>query len=286
MFDTHCNTRMKNIIQNSKDLMQNDDILLILDIEPEEIRSIVTDLEETTIVTNTMEEMEGHNVVKIHVPEVFSDVEVRVQFAVATMLKNKSIELGDRALVVSDFPKLRETIITRVNVNEEYLQPEMIKFFLETSASTETIHETLSLATSLAIKGRKGSPIGLLFVIGDENEVLERSKALNYNPFTAADVYIGDKVVESSLGEFAKLDGAFVISNDGKVVSSGRYLEPRIQDADVPSGLGSRHMAGSGITETTNAVSIVVSESDGRIRCFMDGDLIINFDPTENKFVY
>lgn len=277
---------MKEIIQNSDILTDTDEVLLILDLQPEDIRSILENSEKKRIVTNTIEEMQDHDVTNIHVPEVFSDVEVRIQFAVATMLKNDTVSLGDQVVVISNFPKLQETLITELTVKEEYLQPEMIKFFLESSASTETIHETLSLATSLAIKGRKGSPIGVLFVIGDENEVLKRSKTLNYNPFTGADVHIGDKVVESSLGEFAKLDGAFVISDDGKVVSSGRYLEPRIQDADVPSGLGSRHMAGSGITESTNAVSIVVSESDGRIRCFMDGELIINFDPADNNFIY
>lgn len=277
---------MNNIIQNTKILTENDEVLLILDLQPEDIRSILKNSEKKRIVANTIEEMQDHEVTNIHIPEVFTDVEVRIQFAVATMLKNDTITLGDQVVVVSNLPKVQETLITELTVKEEYLQPEMIKFFLESSASTETIHETLSLATSLAIKGRKGSPVGALFVIGDENEVLERSKTLNYNPFTGADVHIGDKVVESSLGEFAKLDGAFVISDDGKVVSSGRYLEPRIQDADVPSGLGSRHMAGSGITESTNAVSIVVSESDGRIRCFMEGELIMNFDPADNNFIY
>lgn len=277
---------MNNIIQNTEILTENDEVLLILDLQPEDIRSILKNSEKKRIVANTIEEMQDHEVTNIHIPEVFTDVEVRIQFAVATMLKNDTITLGDQVVVVSNLPKVQETLITELTVKEEYLQPEMIKFFLESLASTETIHETLSLATSLAIKGRKGSPVGALFVIGDENDVLERSKTLNYNPFTGADVHIGDKVVESSLGEFAKLDGAFVISDDGKVVSSGRYLEPRIQDADVPSGLGSRHMAGSGITESTNAVSIVVSESDGRIRCFMEGELIMNFDPADNNFIY
>lgn len=277
---------MKDIIQNSENLINQNDLLLVLDLQPEDIRSILEDFDRTQIATNTITEMQDHEVTNIHVPEVFTDAEVRIQFAVATMVKKGTVELGDDVSVISYLPKLQETMITSVTVNEGYLQPDIIKFFLESAASTEAIHETLSLATSLAVTGRKGSPIGALFVIGDENEVLERSKTLNYNPFTGADVHISDEVVESSIGEFAKLDGAFVISNDGEVVSSGRYLEPRIQDADVPSGLGSRHMAGSGISESTEAVSIVVSESDERVRCFMDGELVINFDPTENSFIY
>lgn len=177
-------------------------------------------------------------------------------------------------------------MVTQVTVKEDYESSDMIRFFLESQASTETIYETLSLAISLARNGRKGSPIGALFIVGDENEVLERSKPLNYNPFSGTDVHVKDEVVSASIGEFAKLDGAFVISSNGEVVSSSRYLEPEIKNAEVPSGLGSRHMAASGISKSTDAISIVVSESDERIRCFIDGELVIDMDPNESPFIY
>ncbi|MFB6255173.1 MAG: diadenylate cyclase, partial [Haloplanus sp.] len=42
-----------------------------------------------------------------------------------------------------------------------------------------------------------------------------------------------------------------------------------------------RHMAGGAITRDTNAIAIVLSESDGLVRAFKGGDLILEIDPEE-----
>ena len=40
-------------------------------------------------------------------------------------------------------------------------------------------------------------------------------------------------------------------------------------------------MAGGAITRDTNAISIVLSESDGLVRAFKGGELILEVDPEE-----
>jgi DNA integrity scanning protein DisA with diadenylate cyclase activity len=81
------------------------------------------------------------------------------------------------------------------------------------------------------------------------------------------------------LKEFSRLDGAFVISDEGKIVSAYRYLEPAAAGIDIPKGLGARHMAAAAITRDTNAVSVVLSESDAMVRAFKRGELILEIDP-------
>ena len=83
------------------------------------------------------------------------------------------------------------------------------------------------------------------------------------------------------LKEFSRLDGAFVISDAGKIVSAYQYLEPSIDTLDIPKGLGTRHNAAAAITDETEAVTIVLSEGDSRVRGFKNGDLIFNIDPNQ-----
>ncbi|MBK5190844.1 MAG: DNA integrity scanning protein DisA nucleotide-binding domain protein, partial [Methanosarcinales archaeon] len=61
---------------------------------------------------------------------------------------------------------------------------------------------------------------------------------------------------------------------DGYVLSATRYIEASYRDIDLPMGLGSRHMAAASISKETDAVAVVVSESDGVVRIFDDGTLV------------
>jgi hypothetical protein len=62
-------------------------------------------------------------------------------------------------------------------------------------------------------------------------------------------------------GELAQLDGGFVVSREGTVLSACRYLDAVAIQVDVPLGLGSRHIAAANMSAVTRAVGIVVSES-------------------------
>lgn len=66
-------------------------------------------------------------------------------------------------------------------------------------------------------------------------------------------------------------DGAVVIRGN-RVVAAGCFL-PISLGADLSKNLGTRHRAGVGITEETDAVAIVVSEETGTIAVAIDGKL-------------
>ncbi|MCX7913775.1 MAG: diadenylate cyclase CdaA [Thermodesulfovibrionales bacterium] len=71
-------------------------------------------------------------------------------------------------------------------------------------------------------------------------------------------------------------DGAVVIKGN-RVLAAGCFL-PIALEADLSKSYGTRHRAGIGITEETDAVAIVVSEETGTISVGVDGKMESDFD--------
>ena len=80
------------------------------------------------------------------------------------------------------------------------------------------------------------------------------------------------------LVELAKLDGAFVVCGDGLVRTAGTFLAASGTDAGVPKGLGARHVAAA-VTARTRACAIAVSATDGDVRVFSGGQIVLHMDP-------
>lgn len=76
----------------------------------------------------------------------------------------------------------------------------------------------------------------------------------------------------------AQIDGAFVVRDDGVVLSAGRFIESQVRDVELPTGLGTRHLAAASITAVTSAVAVVVSES-AVVRVFDEGEIISEIVP-------
>ena len=140
-----------------------------------------------------------------------------------------------------------------------------------------TILESLiELAVEIAREGREGRRIGTLFTLGDEQAVLEKSRLLILDPLAGhpqSARHISDPNLRGTLKELAQLDGAFVVSHDGLVLSACRYLDAIASEVDLPLGLGSRHIAAANMSAVTKAVGIVVSES-AVVRLFCHGRLV------------
>ena len=84
--------------------------------------------------------------------------------------------------------------------------------------------------------------------------------------------------MRETIKELAQLDGAFIVTDDGVVISACRYINASVDGIDLPLGLGSRHVAAASITKETNAVAVVVSESS-IVRVFDDGEIISEIIP-------
>jgi diadenylate cyclase len=138
-----------------------------------------------------------------------------------------------------------------------------------------TVEEVLQLAVEVAREGREGRKIGTLFVVGDVDRVLERSRPLLLDPLYGHAPELLDirrPEFRETVKELAQLDGAFVVDRSGTFVSAGRYVEVDLANTDFLPGLGTRHAAASSITSATKAVAVVVSQSS-MVRVFAGGDV-------------
>ncbi len=150
-----------------------------------------------------------------------------------------------------------------------------------TEYDPEVLEPLIDLAVEIAREGREGKRIGTLFTLGDENEVLARSRPLILDPLLGhpeSSRHITNPNLRGTIKELAQLDGGFVVSHHGIVLSASRYLDAVAADVDVPLGLGSRHIAAANMSAATKAVGIVVSESSV-VRLFCHGHLIAEIIP-------
>ena len=81
--------------------------------------------------------------------------------------------------------------------------------------------------------------------------------------------------------ELAQIDGAFVISADGVVISAGRILDAPASGVTLSKGLGARHWAAAAISKVTKAIAIAVSQSTGTVRIFQNGNVVLRVEPME-----
>ncbi|MCW2972725.1 MAG: hypothetical protein JWN72_998 [Thermoleophilia bacterium] len=149
-----------------------------------------------------------------------------------------------------------------------------------TAAKRHALEELIELAVELAREGREGRKVGTLFVFGDHETVLEKSRPLLLDPLFGHPAelrHIGRADLRETIKELSQLDGAFVVDGEGTFISAARYIETELAGS-FSLGLGTRHAAGASITSTTKAVSIVVSQSSV-VRVYAKGELVAEIIP-------
>ena len=146
------------------------------------------------------------------------------------------------------------------------------------SGDLEIFKALMRIAIEIAREGREGKPIGTAFILGDCDAVLERSRQLILNPVAGHSE--DERLVTSSdmrenIKELSLVDGAFVIRENGIVEAAGRYISIDTSGVRLPKGFGTRHVSVAAITQETDAIGIVVSESGGLVRVFAQGNVIV-----------
>lgn len=214
----------------------------------------------------------------LQVPAIPASRTDQVKIGILLGLTRGIISRGDAVVCISGKPNndVFDTIVV-IDVEKEY------DFFFATTQNLvppdikpEVLERLIAIAGEIAIEGREGKPIGTIFVVGDTNSVTAHVRQLIINPFrgySEVERNILDPSLAETVKEFCAIDGAFIITGDGIVVSAGSYLRPATVDdpPPIPSGFGARHAAAAGITACTNALSIVVSESTGMVTLFKNG---------------
>jgi DNA integrity scanning protein DisA with diadenylate cyclase activity len=145
----------------------------------------------------------------------------------------------------------------------------------------EVFGTVLKLALELAAQGREGRKVGTIFILGDHERVLQLSRQMIINPFTGypdEQRNILNPELKETIKEFSALDGAFVVQENGVLVTAGRHLSAALEAKDFPQGLGSRHIAAAGITSITQAIAVVLSESSGNVTVFKNGRVVVSIE--------
>jgi diadenylate cyclase len=112
--------------------------------------------------------------------------------------------------------------------------------------------------------------MGTPFTLGDENAVFARSRPLILDPLLGhpePSRHVTNLNLSGTIKELAQLDGGFVLSREGIVLSACRYLDAVAAQVDVPPGLGSRHITAANMSAVTKAVGIVSENSVVRVFC-------------------
>lgn len=153
---------------------------------------------------------------------------------------------------------------------------------LKTRIPIETLKTAVDLAVAIGREGREGKPVGTLFVVGDHRRVLKHCHPLGFDPvrgYSSSERRLGDHKVRESIKEIAQLDGALVVAPDGTVVAACQYISSPAAEISLSKGLGARHWAAAAISRATSAIAITVSESNGTVRLFQNGEVMLRIEP-------
>jgi DNA integrity scanning protein DisA with diadenylate cyclase activity len=140
----------------------------------------------------------------------------------------------------------------------------------------DVLDALLSLAIEIACEGREGTRLGALFTIGRPAAVLACSRPLILDPFLGhapAATQLRNPALRGTIKALAHLDGAFVIAEDGAVVSGCRYLDIPAGGVVVPLGLGSRHVVAAAVSKELGVIAVTVSQT-GVVRVFHEGAVL------------
>ena len=112
--------------------------------------------------------------------------------------------------------------------------------------------------------------------------VMERSSKLGeiLDTGTPIDATVTSQTIVTLFFPNTPLHDGAVIIRDNRIASAGCLL-PLSKDLQISKELGTRHRAAVGITEMSDALSIIVSEETGRISYALDGKIHIGITVDE-----
>lgn len=153
---------------------------------------------------------------------------------------------------------------------------------LETRVPLDTLKTAVDLAVNIGREGREGKPVGTLFVVGDHRRVMKHCHSMGFDPvrgYNVSERKLEGIRVRESIKEIAQLDGAFVVSSDGTVIAACQHVSAPAVDITLSKGLGARHWSAAAISRATSAIAITVSESNGTVRLFQNGEVMLRIEP-------
>ena len=182
-------------------------------------------------------------------------------FNIYTMnfLLEQVMSVGILAVVIIFQPELRRLGARVANVRLGNL------FGTERNSDREMEH--IITQTVLACEHLSQDKMGALIVFSREDDLEEYS-----NTGTAIDAQVSEQLLRNLFFVKAALHDGAVIVRGGRVAAAGCVL-PLSDSKRLSADLGTRHRAGVGISEVSDAVVVIVSEETGTISVAVGGML-------------
>jgi diadenylate cyclase len=263
--------------------------VLIMPEDPMDWEAIAALADDVRILVATssprqLEAIRAAGLTAIEVEETEAAITERITLALIEAVANDQLAAGARVVVAySGFEAetLDSLTIVRLGEHLERLTSRDLRA-LETSVPFETLKAVVDVAVEIGREGREGKSVGTLIVVGDVRNVLARARTLGFDPFKGykrKERNLRDSRVREAIKEIAQMDGAFVVARDGTVEAACRIIDAPNTGLTLPKGLGTRHWSAAAITNVTNALAVVVSQSTGTVRLFQKGEVILRIAP-------
>ncbi len=174
---------------------------------------------------------------------------------------NQFLAVGLLAFVILFQPELR-----RMLVHLSDMTMSKIADFVFGSSSGQKLDSVIT-QTVMACQIMSRQRVGALIVFSRQQRLDEY-----YKSGTQIDGIVSEQLLRNIFFPKASLhDGAMIIQ-DGRVAAAGCVL-PLSDSSTLSADLGTRHRAGVGITEVSDAVTVIVSEETGSISVAVGGML-------------
>lgn len=168
------------------------------------------------------------------------------------------VQIGLIALVVLFQPELRRML--------DHLGHMKVKNFFGIEKSGQEM-ETLISQTVRACEVMSREKVGALIVFARDNRLDEQLKT-----GTAIEAQVSEQLIRNIFFPKAALhDGAMII-RDNRIAAAGCVL-PLSESNHLSADLGTRHRAGVGMSEASDAVIVIVSEETGTVSVAVGGML-------------
>lgn len=218
----------------------------------------------------------------LQVPQVELDRMGQVKLAALVAVSRRLVDFADTVVFLTGPARGLIDSLVVLHIGSEYEllhateQPTIAEHIKRT-----VFQRALDLSLHLGSHGREGRRIGALLIVGDTSEVLSKSEQMILNPFQGypeKSRNILDQRMTETIREYAQLDGAILVRGNGVIESAGTRVLASSRHP-VESGLGARHAAAAGITDSTKSIALTVSSTDGTVRIWRAGKLVASLEP-------
>ncbi len=208
---------------------------------------------------------------------LFYAVAVGLQLSTMKFIIQKILDIGIIAVIVIFQPELRRALekVGRTRVSDFGV------FSVGRDAATNRAWSRAIDAVSSAAQEFSRTKTGALMIFERKTRLGEQvSTGVMINATPSAELFGNIFYPNTPLH-----DGA-VILREGMVLAASCFLPKPQKEELISNNLGSRHRAAIGISEVSDAITVVVSEETGTISATCDGEMIRGFTAeTLNKYL-